>query len=312
MLYKVEIGIIEKDKYILIDIGTSSVKSYKLEYNILQNLGRKHLYLKDGNSDKYGLAVEKLEELVHMIVDLKIRYPKHCIMAFGTSVFRTLDEEKKNNTIKYIFDATGVKLNVISTFQEGTYLAKGVICEFKKQEDVLIVNIGGGSTEQILLKDNEFIQEVHLEFGSESVVNKFLKFYKREEFATYEDIKKYITQNMEYVSQKSKYVVITGGITNLIKTVDYNFDKDDIFQTTDDLVKINLVELKLCNRNFLNRVINNDLSELFIENPKLAYGSLSACIILECLGEYVDVESIIFSDKNLIDGIIIELKNKSK
>lgn len=299
----------QNNKYILIDIGTASVKVYKYENGILNNILRENIYLNDGYSEEYGLPINKLNELIRIINGVKESYLEYKFYVFGTSAFRTLEDENRNKVLKHIFNETNININVISTYKEGEYISKAVLNQIKRKENVLIVNIGAGSTEQILIENNEIVQEVHMEFGSEKVAKKFPSTYKMDKEIFEQELKDYILNNIEYIDKKSRYVIITGGILKLVKTVGYEFESDNIFFSTSELAMIELEELSAYNSKFVNKINKKDLNELFVENPKLAAGTLSACLILECICEHMQAEKIIFSEKNLIDGVILELMN---
>lgn len=112
---------------------------------------------------------------VHIIKEYQKIIKKHCVQkvhAIATSAVRSA--ENGQEFVKEIEDATGVVVNVISGIKEAELIYNGVKETIPEQEqNYLILDIGGGSTEFILVKNNKVESLNSLNLGMARLIERF-------------------------------------------------------------------------------------------------------------------------------------------
>lgn len=95
------------------------------------------------------------------------------IIYFATSATR--DANNRDYFIKKVFDETKIKINCISGNEEAYINFKGVISSFDKnfKENILVFDIGGGSTEFTLGNIDGIKKKRSLNIGSVRITEKF-------------------------------------------------------------------------------------------------------------------------------------------
>ncbi|MCT4625281.1 MAG: hypothetical protein N4A46_16780 [Schleiferiaceae bacterium] len=95
------------------------------------------------------------------------------IVAFGTSAIRSANN--KNEFVSFIKDETSIEINVINGIQEAELIYQGVNQTLSsRDQDYLIMDIGGGSTEFILVKDQNPVWMHSFDLG----VSRILEYVK--------------------------------------------------------------------------------------------------------------------------------------
>lgn len=168
-----------------IDIGTNScrllIAEVKKENNsmILKRIIHKDLDIvklgEDVNTNKFlkETAIERtliaLKKYSKVLKDFSI-LPED-INCFATSAAR--DSSNKDYFIKKVWDETGIKINCIPGEKEAYINFKGVSSAITFDKDILVFDIGGGSTEFTLGDFKGIKESISLNIGSVRITEKF-------------------------------------------------------------------------------------------------------------------------------------------
>jgi len=146
-----------------IDIGTNSCRLLIAEVQKNNEIisFKKEIY-KD-------LEIVKLGEDVNKNKFLK----EEAIICFATSATR--DSTNRDYFIKKVYDETKIKINCISGDKEAYINFKGVISSFNRdfKDNILVFDIGGGSTEFTLGNMQGIEKKISLNIGSVRITEKF-------------------------------------------------------------------------------------------------------------------------------------------
>lgn len=95
------------------------------------------------------------------------------VFATGTSAIRNAGN--KEEFIKRVLDATGIKIQVISGDEEAELICLGVKQAMSIPETSMIMDIGGGSVEFIICNDEKIFWKQSFEIGGQRLMDKFIK-----------------------------------------------------------------------------------------------------------------------------------------
>lgn len=165
-----------------IDIGTNTILLLVAEIDekgIITTLHHEQRIPRIGkNVDKAGNigyeAFEKAGKILNEYHNIIKPYNPEKIIVTGTSAIR---DSKNNQDFKsYILKETGLSLDIISGSEEATWTYRGGISEFiKDNEECVVIDIGGGSTEIILGKGREIVDKTSLNIGAVRLTERYLK-----------------------------------------------------------------------------------------------------------------------------------------
>ena len=144
------------------------------EYYILLNT-KKSVKLAEGGLADNKIAKKPFDRGINTFiefVDIARKYKADTIQAFATAAIRsTLNGP---DFVKKIHDKTGVIIQVLNGDTEAQYIFKGVNLALNNiNHPVLVMDIGGGSTEFIIAENNQVIWKKSFDLGAARLLEVF-------------------------------------------------------------------------------------------------------------------------------------------
>jgi len=301
-----------------IDIGTNSMRLLIAEYKDGKIINRK----KYVNTTRIGQGVDSqgyiTDEAIERNINALIEFSKICkeeeckeIYCMGTSALR--DSKNKELFIKLAKEKANINVDIISGEKESNLGFMGVLQGLENQEDILVIDIGGGSTEFIIGNKNGIRFAKSENVGALRMTEKFLKqdpineteFKNMSDFI-YEEIK----DTLKYIEKDGvqKIVGIGGTITSLSainqKMESYSMDK--IHNS-----KVTLSEIELILQN-LKKMTLNDKKNLKGLQTKRADIITAGVEILYTIMKNIEINEIIVSEYDNLEGLMCQnIKNMS-
>lgn len=294
----------------VIDIGTNSCRLFIAELeNTSEGKKIKRELVKDVEIVKLGEGVNKTHNLnpnaIKRTLDCLKKYKEKAssygvenIRAFATSAVR--DAENREVFLQEV-SKLGIKIECISGKTEATLNFLGNSLVFK--DEILVVDIGGGSTEFTLGKDKtiDFIQSINI--GAVRATEKFFSDndYSEEKI---EKCKAWIRKNLEILKtikdRDFKLIGVAGTATTQISVR----DKMEIYDSS----KVHMATLTL---DELKETLSLFLSKNFEERKKIvgleekrADVIIAGTLILLTILEELNQEQIIISESDNLSGAI--------
>lgn len=292
------------DEKIVIDVGSSSVKVYRIENGRAELLLVKSILFKDGFDPERGVKEENKKELFELAEGAKTY--GHPVKVIATAQFRKLSPEARENFVDEFFKTTDLHFEIISHELEILYLEKALVGKADVDEPMLLINIGGGSTELIVMRRMETVEKVNLDLGVGTVLNRFEKLNDGYSGHTVEDVMFFVKERLPEIRNKTRYAVYTGGELSYMELVGYNLVANDLFKDGNHPKKISLQDFSRKNLEVFNSMTFKELENKMPENPKWMHGARACSALAQAIFEKYDVEFIIPSDSNIINGYVRE------
>ena len=294
----------------IIDIGTNSCRLFIAELeNTSEGKKIKRELVKDVEIVKLGEGVNKTHNLnpnaIKRTLDCLKKYKEKAssygvenIRAFATSAVR--DAENREVFLQEV-SKLGIKIECISGKTEATLNFLGNSLVFK--ERILVVDIGGGSTEFTLGKDKtiDFIQSINI--GAVRATEKFFSDndYSEEKL---EKCKAWIRKNLEILKtikdRDFKLIGVAGTATTQISVR----DKMEIYDSSKvHMATLTLNELKENLSLFLSKNFEERKNIVGLEE-KRADVIIAGTLILLTILEELNQDKIIISESDNLSGAI--------
>nr|WP_317280278.1 Ppx/GppA phosphatase family protein [uncultured Fusobacterium sp.] len=294
----------------VIDIGTNSCRLFIAELeNTSEGKKIKRELVKDVEIVKLGEGVNKTHNLnpnaIKRTLDCLKKYKEKAssygvenIRAFATSAVR--DAENREVFLQEV-SKLGIKIECISGKTEATLNFLGNSLVFK--DKILVVDIGGGSTEFTLGKDKtiDFIQSINI--GAVRATEKFFSDndYSEEKI---EKCKAWIRKNLEILKtikdRDFKLIGVAGTATTQISVR----DKMEIYDSSKvHMATLTLDELKENLSLFLSKNFEERKKIIGLEE-KRADVIIAGTLILLTILEELNQEQIIISESDNLSGAI--------
>ena len=289
-----------------IDLGSSTIKVYRYE-NDLELIEEHSIYFKNGFDREKGISESNLMELCDYFGEIKNRYDLkyYNTNIFVTGIFRNLTQKRKQDLVKLFNEKFDLHFNIISHGIENYYLTKAMENDYNNKK-VLIINMGGKTTELVTFVGDKITDTKNLTIGVADLLNNFDKVNDKYSGDTVEDMENFVAQKLSNIKLDNDYdcAIFTGGEERFELLVGFNLVNNTLFDDNIHKYMLSLEDyIKGTEKVFYN-ISLEELYELMPGNPKWMDGARSGAIIPLVLFKMANVKWIIPSDLNLINGVI--------
>lgn len=293
-----------------IDIGTNSMRLLIADYNNGKIENRK----KHVNTTRIGQGVDKegyiSEEALQRNINALEEFANICkveecqaIYCMGTSALR--DSKNGNVFVDRAKQKTNINVEIISGNEESNLGFMGVLEGLDTDEQILVIDIGGGSTE-FIVGDIEGIKFAKSEnVGALRMTEKFLakdpidtnEFSNMSKFI-YSEIK----DTIDYIKSKQiKKIVGIGGTITSLSAMNQELEVYSMEKIHNSEVSIKNIKDILQN---LKQMTLNDKKTLKGLQPKRADIITAGVEILNIIMENLEIEKIIVSEYDNLEGLM--------
>ncbi len=217
--------------YSVIDIGSNSVRHLKAKVENGCIDGEKSLIvtrLGEGVDETKRLTDRAIKDTIEAISTFKKEaeaMSAQGIYLMATSAVR--DAQNKDRLIKGVYGETGLEIEVLSGEEEAIIGCKGVQKGLSEDEPILIIDIGGGSTEFIVF-DGEIRHASSANVGAVRMTGKYINHdpvTEAEKKTTLTDIKEIIEPHLTQVLKyKFDEVIGIGGTATTFGAIELEMD----------------------------------------------------------------------------------------
>ncbi len=293
-----------------IDLGSSTIKVY--EYDESLKLIEEHsIYFKNNFDKEKGISPENLEELCKYFEELKSKYnlKYENTHIFVTGIFRNLCYDKKVELIKLFNDKYDLHFNIISHGIENYYLGRAMQNDYNDKK-VLIINMGGKTTELVTFKKDKIVATANLTVGVADLLNNFTKVNEEKSGNTVEEMCNFALEKLENVQFDNDYdcAIFTGGEERFELLTEFNLVPNTLFQDGIHNYMVSLEDYISGTEKVFYDMTMEELYKLMPQNPKWMDGARTGAIIPLAIFKKAHIKWIIPSDLNLINGVINDIK----
>jgi len=301
------------NRFGIIDLGSSTIKltvseidkhdqiSVLLKKSITTNLAEDFF-------DTELIKEQAQERTIEGLKDLKdeaIGYGVSDFKLIGTKVLR--DAKNASDVLEDIEKETGLVVEILTKEKEIEHVAKAVIESFdKKDKEMVIVNAGGGSS-QISFSIDGKRQEYSLPIGISNLNEKFVNEYPIKD-TQYTKMKKciedIIRKNVPDRPQIDILVYTGGELDYMLIT---GFPLQELKGSISHPKKISKKDFKEYSTKMRDMTLE-EIQSFMPNNPNWMNGAVASNTLLEVLSDIFKVKTIIPSNKNVNDGILLTMK----
>ncbi len=289
-----------------IDLGSSTIKVYGYTSE-LKLLEENSIYFKNDFDKEKGISEANLNELCTYFTNLKEKYDLKYENTFiyVTGIFRELVQEKKTELVKLFNDKFDLYFNIISHGIENYYLGKALQNDYQDKK-VLIINMGGKTTELVTFKGKDIIDTVNLKIGVADLLNNFDNVNESISGVSVSVMEDFVLDRLKDLSLDQDYdcAIFTGGEERFELLTDFNLVPNTLFDDGIHKYMVSFDDYVEGTEKVFNEITMDELYKLMPGNPKWMDGARSGAIIPLALFRKGNIPWIIPSDLNLINGVI--------
>ncbi|RDY26639.1 Ppx/GppA family phosphatase [Romboutsia weinsteinii] len=293
-----------------IDIGTNSMRLLIADY-IDSKIENRKKYV---NTTRIGQGVDEngyiSDEAIKRNIDALKDFSDMCreegcrsIYCMGTSALR--DSKNGQEFVKIAKQEAGIDVDIINGQEESNLGFRGVLEGIDGSKEILVIDIGGGSTEFIIGDVNGINFSKSENVGALRMTEKFLMTDPIDEYE-FESMSKFIEDEisgtLEIIKEREidKLVGIGGTITSL-SAINQELEEYSMEKIHNSQVSKKEIENILQN---LKKMTLNDKKNLKGLQPKRADIITAGVKILNIIMEKLEIESIYVSEYDNLEGLM--------
>ena len=292
----------------IIDIGSNSTrlviyhKTSRFGFHLIAQQ-KATLRISEGSFENGGYlqerAIEKAIKTLNAFKEIIKDYKARKTLIIATAAVR--NAPNKSQFLQRVKKETGFKIKVIDGDKEAYYAALGAknLLPIKKEKSYITIDIGGGSSDMALIKDNKIVQTLSLNIGT--ITLKELFFDKNKNL---QEAKEFINKEIEKIPEsfRSDYVIAIGGVLRafakaIINYTHYSFKKIHAFE-------YNIKEQEEFIQKILNAKSPKELEELYIKKNRFDTIKEGVLIFTQIL-QKLQVENVITSGVGVREGVFL-------
>lgn len=288
----------------VIDIGSNSIKMIVANTDIgltIEKKLREYVRLSEGGSrilseDKIKASIKALK-----------KFKEECketdkIIVAATEAVRSAENQQE--FINKAEQAVGLKIRILSGKEEAYFDYLATVNSMKVEDYDLLIDMGGGSTELILVKDEKILESTSLPFGALVLTEKF-KIHNRISKVQENKLKEYVCEYFNKLDWLSKsrghnLIGIGGSIRNICR-IELKENNDPL-----ELLHKHFISAEEMKRIYERISSENDeqrLKEKGLEKERADF-IVTAAMVVCMLMDMLDMKKIVFSEYGVREGLV--------
>ena len=289
---------------ILIDVGSSTIKAYRKISGGPTLFTQKSIPFKKGFIPEKGISNKNEKELLEFINYIKEQNKEVLIKIYATGIFRKLTKQARKLFVNEFFLKTGLLFNIVSQDLENFYLEMALAGKCSLNEPILLINIGGGSTELVVINGKQVVERKNIDLGVGTINTKFPNINEQISQVEFDRVAWFVEDVLPELSSKIKVAFYTGGELTYMRLANYTLQKNNLFEDKDHPLVISINHFAKRNRDIFEKTTLQSLEKLMPKNPQWMHGARGCSAIAYAICKKHGIEVIIPSDSNLINGAV--------
>lgn len=296
----------QKEKIImqyLIDMGSSTIKVYERKNNRVSLVETKTFDFKDGFEPSYGLSSDNKEKIYAFFKELHARFSfsRFNTKIYATGIFR--DIIKKQVFVEEFYAQTRLLFNIVAHDLEAFYLEKAWIGKYTSKGYLLVINIGGKTTELIIYNHGYVVERKLLSIGVGTVLKKYPYINENYSPVSLSEIVNYLRGELPPSENNIETAIYTGGELTYMEVAGYALQENTVFSDKNHPFMIRSNDYYSQNECVYEEITITNLKNMMPNNPDWMNGARACSALAQAICVQYGVEIIIPSDSNLIDGV---------
>lgn len=294
----------------VIEVGSTNTKAYLYKDGQLENLGARYIAFKTNYKKNNSLLESDVKDLCSFIEEIQKQVDK--VYMFGTSIFRNITDEQREEFIKMIKDNYDIDFRVVSAEEESKYTVQGVIHKINKPLKLAVVIGGGGSTEIAIIENGKTIKTVNLNFGAMDITEHFPELKGDTVETDFQEMLDYTLSLVPEIDEDVDTMVLAGGdYIYFYETVGYAMEKNDIYEDDNQPYMIEFDIFNDYDADVLS-VSFDDIRAQCPGNEGWWDGARGMRFCMNAIARRLNAKYIIPTRINMLIGLAAEIEEKNK
>lgn len=293
------------EKFVIIEIGSTTSKAYLYENNEVIDLERRTIELKNHYKVENKITDNDKKELFDFVNSNKIENT----YVFGTSIFRNLTEEQKNTWLEEFKSATGLDFTIVTPDMENEFTVYGAVANINYDGKIAVMIGGGGSTELSIVENGHIIEKANSSFGAMDTTDMFPELRTDKASTDYDHMVEETKKLVNIPKNKADLLILAGGdYIYYYEELGYPVESNKFYENSLQPYCLDIETMDILDRKFFYETSLDEVCER-TNNDGWWRGARGMRLCVKALVDILEVKYIIPTRISMVYGLVEKIKN---
>lgn len=292
------------DNFLILEVGSTTTNVHKYEKGKIKLIENRVIEFKKHFKKSNTIDDRDKKDLFELIDSLE----DEKIFVFGTSIFRNLNNEQKNEWVREFKVKTGLDFNIVTQDEESEFTTFGAISNVSYDGKIAVMIGGGGSTEVAITENGRIIEKKGFDFGAIDVTEMYPDLKEDIAISEMDNMILKVQNMMTDFKNKADILILAGGdYLYFYETLEYKLPINKIYKNELHPFALDKNDSYKYDRKFfyeesLNKVCDKTLNAAWWEGAR----GMRVCVNAVC--NILDVKYIVPTCINMVYGLVEKIK----
>lgn len=293
------------EKFVIIEIGSTTSKAYLYENNEVIDLERRTIELKN----HYKLENKIKEDDKIELYDFVNSNKKENTYVFGTSIFRNLNDNQKEEWFKEFKENKGLDFTIVTPDMENEFTVYGAIANIDYKGKIAVMIGGGGSTELSIVENGKIIEKANSSFGAMDTTDMFPELRTDKAKTDYDYMVEETKKLVNIPKNKADILILAGGdYIYYYEELNYPVESNKFYENPLQPYCLDIETMDKLDRNFFYEISLDEVCNR-TNNDGWWRGARGMRLCVKSLVDILEVKYIIPTRISMVYGLVEKIKN---
>lgn len=284
---------------VIIEVGSTNTKIDLYDGKEVKRVGSETIEFKANYKKDNKLNENDVAKLIEVVNEYKNKYDN--VYVCGTSIFRSLKENEKEEFLNLFNKETGINFEIISQEKENELTVFGTVRNVNKR---VAVFIGGGGSCEIAIYDGKIKEMVNSSFGAMDVMNEFPDLGEDLAKTKLEDVRKFIDGKLNLPTEKADILILAGGGHKYFALESgISYEKNTLYEDKLEPIMMDIETRKRDTKKYYEEISLDEIRNR-VQDPNWWYATRAMCALGLNVAEKVGAKYIVPTDISMVYGLL--------
>lgn len=289
-----------------VEVGSTNTKGYIYKNSNVEIVPLANIQFKKNYKKNSCISSDDKNKLYNYIE--KIKEVTNIVHIYGTSIFRDLKDEEKQEFLSEFKDRTGFDFNIVSSEQENKYTVLGAISKVTYNGNIAVMVGGGGSIEIAICNDGKILEIANSNFGGVDVSEKFPDLASQYVTSNRDSIVNFAKERLTKPTLKADVLILAGG-DFLLWSIGgkYPMEENTLFKDDRQPYMMKAKEKADYDLEYYYNINLDNMRKLTPDTPNWWNETRAMCAISKSIADTIDAKYLIPTRISMVYGVVEDI-----
>lgn len=285
-------------KKLIIEVGSTCTKLDEVSDAGIKRINDVTIEFKRNFNKLKQLDNNDVDKLINLVKEEQLEYDN--IFVCGTSIFRVIEQQMKEEFLTEFKSETGLDFHIISQEEENKYTVEGAT---RNVQGKVAVFIGGGGSTEIAIYDNGIKEMCNTKIGVIDVMEQYPDLGENLARTDVKTVREWVKTKLKVPTQKADVLILAGGgHMKFAKNSGITFEKNTLFEDKQEPIMMDINTRKLDTERYYKEISLDEIRSK-VNDPEWWYATRAMCAMVLEVADNLDVKYIIPTDISMVYGL---------